>query len=163
MKFRSLFAFLMIGLLLSGCSLIGNSPEEESSKDYARGVQNFSVLLKGVGMQVNLVSLRPSEQPGYTYVVLNVDLVNQSADPVIPESFLLVDDSLNQYVSQKELPFESELNRLPLFINKGDDGATGDIVFEVPNGALNANLRMQWDSEPHQSTIEIFLGALPEA
>ena len=163
MKFRSLFAFLMIGLLLSGCSLIGNNPEEESSKDYARGVQNFSVLLKGVGMQVNLVSLRPSEQPGYTYVILNMEVVNQSSDSVIPESFVLVDDSLNQYVSQKDLTFESELSRLPLFVNNGDQGVIGDMVFEVPNGALNANLRMQWDSEPHQSTIEIFLGALPEA
>lgn len=166
MKFRSLFAFLIVSLLLSGCSLVRNNADtaEDTTRnyDYASGVQNFSVLLNGVGMQVESVIPRPAERDGYTYLVLTVSVVNESNNPVVPGTFVLVDDVMNQYVSrQTNVPFGAELTGLPLSINKGEAGVTGHIVFEVPNSALQANLRLRWESEPHQSRIEIFMGALP--
>ncbi len=166
MKFRSLFAFLVVSLLLNGCGLVSRNADTGTDAapnyDYASGGQDFSVLLKGVGMQVESVIPRPAERAGYTYLVLTVSLVNESKNPVVPGSFVLVDDVSNQYASQQtNVPFGSELTGLPLAVNKGDEGVTGHIVFEVPNSALQANLRLRWESDAHQSRIEIFLGALP--
>jgi len=167
MKFRSLFAFFTLGLLLNGCGMLQNSAatgvDAARNYDHASGVQNFSVLLNGVGMQVESVIPRPAERGGYTYLVLTVSLVNESSHPVVPGSFILVDDAANQYISQQtNVPFGSELTGLPLTVNKGDEGVTGNIVFEVPNSALQANLRLRWESAAHESRIEIFLGALPQ-
>jgi len=166
MKFRILFIFLVISLLLSGCGLVSNNAntgtDATQNYDYASGGQDFSVLLNGVGMQVESVIPRPAERTGYTYLVLTVSLVNESNNPVVPGNFILVDDVSNQYASQQtNVPFGSELTGLPLSVNKGDKGVTGHIVFEVPNSALQANLRLRWESDSHQSRIDIFLGALP--
>ncbi|KAA3658578.1 MAG: hypothetical protein DWQ04_24680 [Chloroflexi bacterium] len=165
MKFRSLFFILVVSLLLSGCGLLGNNADTGESitqdYDYASGGQNFSVLLNGVGMKIDSVIPRSGARVGYTYLVLTVELVNQSSNPIVPETFVLVDDASNKYASQKNLAFESELTRLPLFVNKGDEGVTGHIIFEVPNAALQADLRLRWESESHKSRIDIFLGALP--
>lgn len=167
MKFRTFLILFMVGLLLSGCSLARNNADTGENVtqgyDYASGAQNFSVLLKGVGLQVEGVAPRPAERPGYSYLVLTVSVVNESNHPVVPGGFILVDDVSNQYVSQQtNVPFGAELTGLPLAVNKGDSSVTGDIVFEVPNSALQANLRLRWESAPHESRIEIFLGALPE-
>ncbi|MCA9922907.1 MAG: hypothetical protein KC421_11070 [Anaerolineales bacterium] len=164
MKFRNIVFFLIVSLLLSGCGLLpDNTAVDETlmqGYDYASGVQNFSVLLNGVGLQVEAVDLRSSQRAGYTYLILSINAVNESKDPVVPGGFILVDDALNEYVSQQTAPFAAELTDLPLAINQGDSVA-GHAVFEVPNSALQANLRLRWESDLHESRIEIFLGALP--
>ncbi len=165
MKYRHIIVVLLAGLLLTGCGLGADPAEEENQGyDYASGQLNFSVLLNGVGIEVNRIDLRPKDDDatinGYTYVILTTSIVNESENPVVPGNFVLVDQSGNQYVSkQTNVPFADLLQRLPLAVDTSDS-VSGHQVFEVPNSALGANLRMRWESALHESQIEIFLGPL---
>ena len=165
MKYRYIIVVLLAGLLLTGCGL-GAKPAEEENQgyDYASGQLNFSVLLNGVGVEVSRVDLRPKNDDaainGYAYVILTTSIVNESENPVVPGNFVLVDQSGNRYISkQTNVPFADLLLELPLAVDTGDS-VSGHQVFEVPNSALGANLRMHWESVLHESQIEIFLGPL---
>lgn len=165
MKYRILL--LLVALLSSACALTNRNQttqeEEAEAYDYASGTLTYSVFLNGVGLQVERVDTRPGEDhgiPGYTFVVLTMNVVNESELPVIPPGFALVDQYTNRYVSwQTNVPFGSELTNLPQAVNV-DESINGNVVYIVPNAALPADLRLRWDSERHQSRIEVFLGPI---
>lgn len=166
MKFQPVLLLLLaVGLI--ACR--GETPDivQEGAKpdhfDYASGGLQFSVLLNDVGIQVDDVQVRPADADGvagYVYVVLSVSLVNESQNPIVPGNFVLVDELANRYTSwQTNVPFAGELQALPLALDTGQT-ARGHQVFIVPTSALSANLRLRWESNLHESRIEIYLGQL---
>lgn len=166
MKFRSvLFLLLALGMAACGRQEITILPEgaKPDHFDYASGSLQYSVLLNDVGIQVDNVQIRSAEADGiagYAYVVLSTSLVNESDMPIVPGNFVLVDELANRYASwQTNVPFAAELERLPLALEKGQT-ARGHQVFIVPSAALSANLRLRWESQSHESRIEIYLGPL---
>ncbi|MCP5098627.1 MAG: hypothetical protein GY943_24010 [Chloroflexi bacterium] len=167
MKFRSLFIILFLSVALTGCGLFQSNTvttEEEAAQslDYAAGGLQFDVRLNGVTVRVDQIEQDSAAdvRPGYTYIVLHESLYNESENPIIPGGFVLVDGEGNRYaVAEPPATMASRVIPLPLAINKGDS-LTGHQVFLVPDPALSANLKLRWESETHESRIEVFLGDL---
>jgi hypothetical protein len=164
MKLRTLLAIIFLGFALTACGLARSTPateeEMQNNYDYAAGGMNFSVLLNGVGIQVTQVELQAADdvRPGYTYVVLTYNIVNNSELPILPAGLVLVDDVNSQYgnVAPHD-SFAARFTAFPLTINKGE-AFTGNQTFLVPNPTLTTNLKLRWESGPHESRIEVTLG-----
>lgn len=171
MKRSTLFIFFALLFWFVACQ-----PDEEvnpdtlpANFDYAAGDASRSVTLKGVTIQVDEASTRPGSEPadqalknpGYVYVVVKMTITNQSQKSVLATEFRLIDEYLNLYESwQTSAPFSRDLTALPAEIGPGQS-ATGEQVFIVPDPALNASLRLRWQSGVHESRIDLSLGQLP--
>lgn len=164
MKLRSVL-FLAIALLfLAACGEAQPVPEAlPTDYNYAAGELNFSVALSGVVIQVTDVEVYASDgniASGYVYVVPTVNVTNQNETAVSSRDFSLVDEYLNEYESwQTNVAFGSALKTMPDAIGQGDN-TSANHVFIVPAAALQANLKLRWDSPITLSRIDVSLGDL---
>lgn len=135
--------------------------------DYAAGAYPNPVTLNGVNVRVDQARVVPPDTSlasGYLYVVVTINVTNQSSQSVSATEFRLIDEYLNLYESwQTSVPFGQELTPMPEAIGP-NQSASGDQVFIVPAPALQANLRLRWQSGVHESRIDLSLGplALPQ-
>ena len=169
MKYPKLIIILVVIIFtLAACR--NNEPTEEEmtgslpeTYNQASGSLGYPVLLNGVGIQVlqaGLLAEEDSSNPDYVHVILTLTTTNESSDVVVPPGMTLVDNHNNIYVSwQEPLPYEAQLTPMPLSVDTGE-GVTGNLVFIVPKAATQDNLRLRWESDPHLSRIDVFLGPL---
>ena len=169
MKFAK-FIIILVVFMFSLAACRNNEPTEEevsgeipAEYNYASGSLGYPVLLNGVGIEVlqaGLLSEEDPSNPNYVHIVLTLTVTNESSDVVVPPGMTLVDNHNNIYVSwQEPLPYEAQLSLMPLSVNTGE-GVTGNLVYIVPNSATQDNLRLRWESDTHQSRIDVFLGPL---
>ena len=166
---KFIIILVIIMLALASCNNNDEPTEAEISGDvpeeynYASGSLGYPVLLNGVGIEVlqaGLVATEDASNPDYVHIILTLTVTNESSDVVVPPGMTLVDNHNNNYVSwQEPLPYEDQLSPLPLSVTTGE-GITGNLVFIVPLAATQDNLRLRWESEQHQSRIDVFLGPL---
>ena len=170
MKYQKFIIILVVFMFaLAACRKSDEPKEEELSGaipqeyNYASGSLGYPVLLNGVGIEVKqagLPAVQEDSNPNYIHVILELSTTNESGSVVVPPGMTMVDDHNNIYVSwQEELPYESQITRMPLSVNPGE-GATGHLVYIVPRDATQDNLRLRWESELHQSRIDVFLGSI---
>ena len=170
MKYQKFIIILaVIMFVLAGCRKNEEPTEEELSGaipetyNYASGSLGYPVLLNGVGIEVQqagLPAVQEDANPDYVHVLLELSVTNESDSVVVPPGMTMVDDHNNIYVSwQEEVPYESSLTRMPLSVNEGE-GPTGHLVYILPKAATQDNLRLRWESELHQSRIDVFLGSI---
>jgi hypothetical protein len=164
-KLRSVLFLAMILLTLAACSEEPPSRLEVLPTDYnyAAGELNFSVALNGVVVQVTDVQVYASDgniASGFVYVVPTVNVTNQNETAVSSRHFSLVDEYLNEYQSwQTNVAFGAALNTMPESIQRGET-VSANHVFIVPSAALQANLKLRWDSPLVLSRIDVSLGNL---
>jgi len=162
--------FILIGLVVlpacRGGEQADNGELQVGDFDYAAGNRDFQVALNGVVLQVNDVEVLAGDVDigsGYLYVVPRINVTNNGENPVGATEFSLVDEYLNQYQSwQTSVSFAETLAGMPAVINRGE-AVAGDHVFIVPAAALQANLKVRWESSDYRSRIEISLGNLAVA
>lgn len=170
MKYPKFIIILVIIMLaLAACRNNDEPTEEELSGtmpetyNYASGSLGYPVLLNGVGIEVEqagIVAIEDASNPDYVHVILALTVTNESPYVVVPPAMTLVDNHNNMYVSwQDPLPYEDQLTPMPLSVTTGE-GITGNLVFVIPKAATQDNLRLRWESEQHQSRIDVFLGSL---
>ena len=164
MKLRSVLFLAVMLLFIAVCSEAQPVPEAlPTDYNYAAGELNFSVALSGVVIQVTDVEVYASDgniASGYVYVVPTVNVTNQNETAVSNRDFSLVDEYLNEYESwQTNVAFGSALQTMPDSITQGNN-ASANHVFIVPAAALQANLKLRWDSPVTLSRIDISLGDL---
>ena len=168
MKLRSVLFLAMVLLTLTACAQEEVPAPEALPTDYnyAAGELNFSVALGGVVIQVTDVQVYASDgniAAGYVYVVPTVNVTNQNETAVSNRDFTLVDEYLNEYESwQTNVAFGSALQTMPDSIGQGQ-AATANHVYIVPAAALQANLKLRWDSHITLSRIDVALGNLGAA
>ncbi len=164
MKVRSVLFFAVMTLMLMACRKV-EPPLQALPTDYnyAAGELNFSVALSGVVIQVTDVQVYASDgniASGYVYVVPTVQVTNQNETAVSSRDFTLVDEYLNEYESwQTNVAFGSQLLTMPETVQQGDT-VTANHVFIVPAAALQANIKLRWDSPVTLSRIDVSLGNL---
>ena len=166
-KLRSVLFLAVTLLTLAACADAPPGPEAlPTDYNYAAGELNFSVALDGVVVQVTDVEVYASDgniASGYVYVVPTVSVTNQNETPVSNRDFTLVDEYLNEYESwQTNVGFGAALQTMPEAIERGQN-ATANNVFIVPAAALQANLKLRWDSQITLSRIDVSLGDLGTA
>lgn len=164
MKQRSVLFLAVMLLILAACAKAQPGPDAlPTDYNYAAGEIHFSVALSGVVIQVTDVQVYASDgniAAGYVYVVPTVDVTNQNETAVSNRDFTLVDEYLNEYESwQTNVAFGSALKTMPESIEQGKT-ATANHVFIVPAAALQANLKLRWDSPVTLSRIDVALGNL---
>ena len=164
MKLRSVLFLAVMLLIVAACAEAPPAPEAlPTDYNYAAGELNFSVALSGVVIQVTDVQVYASDgniASGYVYVVPTVNVTNQNETAVSSRHFTLVDEYLNEYESwQTNVSFGSALKTMPESIQQGDN-VSANHVFIVPNAALQANLKLRWDSPATLSRIDVALGNL---
>jgi len=158
-KRPTLFMLLMVLWLLAGCQPEAplNPDVLPADYDYAAGSYPDPVTLNGITLRINqarVVAPDASLIPGYVYVVVNIGIANQSNLSVQASEFQLIDEYLNLYESwQISVPFGQELTAVPQTIGPGDT-IQGDHAFLVPAPALQASLRLRWQSPALQSRID---------
>jgi len=163
-KLRSVL-FLAVTLLFAvACAKEPPAPEAlPTDYNYAAGELNFSVALSGVVVQVTGVEVYASDgniASGYVYVVPTVNVTNQNETAVSNRDFTLVDEYLNEYESwQTNVAFGSALKTMPEEVKQGET-VSSNHVFIVPAAALQANLKLRWDSSVTLSRIDVALGNL---
>ena len=167
MKLRSLLFLAITLLTLAACAEEPPTPEAlPTDYNYAAGEINFSVALGGVVIQVTDVEVYASDgniASGYVYVVPTVNVTNQNDTAVSNRDFTLVDEYLNEYESwQTNVAFGAALQTMPEAIERGQN-ASANHVFIVPAAALQANLKLRWDSHLTLSRIDVSLGNLGAA
>lgn len=167
MKLRSVLFLAVMLLTFAACAEEPPAPEAlPTDYNYAAGELNFSVALGGVVIQVTDVEVYASDgniAQGYVYVVPTVNVTNQNDTPVSSQDFTLVDEYLNEYESwQTNVAFGAALDVMPAEIERGQN-ATANHVFIVPAAALQANLKVRWDSHFTLSRIDVSLGDLGTA
>jgi hypothetical protein len=87
-------------------------------------------------------------------------VTNQNETAVSSRHFTLVDEYLNEYESwQTNVAFGSALKTMPETIEQGQT-TSANHVFIVPAAALQANLKLRWDSPLALSRIDVALGNL---
>jgi hypothetical protein len=166
---KFIIILVVIMLTLAACRNNDEPTEEEltgampETYNYASGSLGYPVLLNGVGIEVEqagLVAVEDASNPGYVHVILALTVTNETPNVVVPPAMTLVDNHNNMYVSwQEPLPYEDQLTPMPLSVTNGE-GITGNLVFIIPKAATQDNLRLRWESEQHQSRIDVFLGPL---
>lgn len=172
MKYQKFIIILVILVFsLAACRSNSEPTEEELSGavpqeyNYASGSLGYPVLLNGVGIEVQkagLPAVQEDANPNYVHVLLELSVTNESNSVVVPPGMTLVDDHNNIYVPwQEELPYESQITRMPLSVNPGE-GPSGHLAYIIPRSATQDNLRLRWESDLHQSRIDVFLGAIGE-
>ncbi len=170
MKYQKFIVILLIlSFALAACRRSEEPSDEELSGaipqeyNYASGSLGYPVLLNRVGIEVataGLPAVQEDSNPGYVHVALDLTVTNESEFVVVPPGMTLVDDHNNIYVSwQDELPYE--ITKMPLSVDSGK-GATGHLVYIIPKAAIEDNLRLRWESDIHQSRIDVFLGSIGE-
>ena len=165
MKLRSVLFLAVMLLILTACAQEEQPAPEALPTDYnyAAGELNFSVALSGVVIQVTDVEVYASDgniASGYVYVVPTVNVTNQNETAVSNRDFTLVDEYLNEYESwQTNVAFGSALQLMPDTVAQGET-VSANHVFIVPAAALQANLKMRWDSNLTLSRIDVALGNL---
>lgn len=167
MKLRSMLFLAVILLTLAACAEEPPAPEAlPTDYNYATGVLNSSVVLGGVVVQVTDVEVYASDgniASGYVYVVPTVNVTNQNETAVSNRDFTLVDEYLNEYESwQTNVAFASALKAMPELVQQGET-VSSNHVFIVPAAALQANLKLRWDSHLTLSRIDVALGDLSTA
>ncbi len=167
MKLRSVLFLAVMLLTLAACAEEPPAPEAlPTDYNYATGVLNSSVVLGGVVIQVTDVEVYASDgniASGYVYVVPTVNVTNQNESPVSNRDFTLVDEYLNEYESwQTNVAFASALEAMPELVQRGET-VSSNHVFIVPAAALQANLKLRWDSHLTLSRIDVALGDLSAA
>lgn len=169
MKYPKFLIGLLLILTVTGCGGIrgrANNASATPEPDFAQGVYGFASELKGVWIQVDnvqTISAAGDGKPGFIYVVLTLSIENRSEESLIPASIILVDQFENAYPSQQDgsASFSNQLVTMPLSLQPGES-VTGNELYLVPESALNADLRMRWESPIHNSRIDILLGALAQ-
>ena len=166
MKFTKIIVAIFILFVISSCrgqtdATLTDTPVDP---DFVQGVYGYPVKINGVWSQVNDVRVIPAESDGhagFAYIVLSISIVNESSNPIIPASITLVDRFENGYVTRQDgaVPFADQLQPMPLTITTNET-VTGTQVFLVPLSALQADLKMRWESTAHNSRIDILLGPL---
>lgn len=166
MKYTKIILAILILIVVSGCQRQSGDVIEAvpDDIDFAQGVIRYPVKLNNVWAQVNDVrafSAEASGNQGFAYIVLNLSMVNDSTNPIVPSTITLVDRFGNAYISRQDgdAPATVELQPMPLAINRGDS-VTGTQVYLVPLSALQSDLRMRWQSSAHNSRIDLLLGQL---
>ncbi|MCA9945159.1 MAG: hypothetical protein H6656_05110 [Ardenticatenaceae bacterium] len=164
MKLRSVLFFAAMLLMLTACREAQVVPEAlPGDYNYAAGELNFSVALSGVVIQVTDVAVYVSDgniADGFVYVVPTINVTNQNETAVSSRHFTLVDEYLNEYESwQTNVSFGSALTTMPENIVQGES-VSSNHVFIVPAAALQANLKLRWDSPLTLSRIDVALGNL---
>lgn len=164
MKVRSALFFAVMTLLLMACREAELAPQAlPTDYNYAAGEMNFSVALSGVVIQVTDVQVYASDgniASGYVYVVPKVQVTNQNETAVSSRDFTLVDEYLNEYESwQTNVAFGSQLLTMPESVSQGET-ISANHVFIVPAAALQANLKLRWNSPLTLSRIDVALGNL---
>ena len=126
------------------------------------GDLSFSPSAAGVTLSVNSVEVHQANPDGltpasgYTYVVLDATVENNSGFPVFSQrDLVLVDEFSNQYAAWA-IPFGRSILEN---VEPGETG-NGSLVYQVPAAALSEELRLRWESDLHQARIEITLGDL---
>lgn len=167
MKYAKIIFGLIVLIIAAGCRGgnadpgITNAPVDP---DFVQGVFGNPAKINGVWQQVNdirVISAEGDGNPGFSYIVLSISIVNESAEPVVPASITLVDRFENVYVSRQDgdVPFADQLQAMPLTITT-NESVTGTQVYLVPLSALQSDLRMRWESTSHNARIDILLGQL---
>ncbi|VAW41565.1 hypothetical protein MNBD_CHLOROFLEXI01-2139 [hydrothermal vent metagenome] len=164
MKVRSVLFFAVMTFMLIACREAQPVPEALlTDYNYAAGEMNFSVALSGVVVQVTDVQVYASDgniASGYVYVVPAVQVTNQNETAVSSRDFSLVDEYLNEFESwQTNVAFGSQLLTMPEAVKQGET-VSANHVFIVPAAALQANLKLRWDSPITLSRIDVSLGNL---
>ena len=126
------------------------------------GDLSFSPSAAGVTLSVNSVEVHQANPDGltpasgYTYVVLDLTVENNSGILLISALHCaLVDEFSNQYAAWA-IPFGR------FILDKVEPGETGNgsLVYQVPAAALSEELRLRWESDLHRARLEIMLGDL---
>lgn len=165
MKLKSLFILITALIILPACQ--GDAPVNPdvlpTDFDYAAGDFPHAVTLNNVSIDVKEARVVPPDPelvPGYVYVVLTISITNRSERSVRADEFNLLDEYINLYESwQTNVSFGHELTAMPDQIGPGQ-AAEGNQVFIVPSPALQANMRVRWQSAALESRIDLFLGEL---
>lgn len=167
MKYAKVWWIVLLSLAVIGCR--NNSmPEaaEDTAADFdsAQGVLTYPVELKGVFVQLEspqVFSAEDDGHEGFAYVLLRSSWANNSDQPVVPAAAYIVDSLGNKYVQrpQGSASVSSQLTNHPLILDKGES-TQGHQLYLVPLSALNAGLMLRWESETHQSRIDVVLGNL---
>jgi len=161
---RFIILFFSAILVLTACRRAQDSSGNESQQtNYAAGSINYPLLLNGVGLQVDQAGFLAEQDAlnaDYAHIILSLAVTNQSEYDVVPPTMTLVDAHGNIYPAwQSALPYEDQINRLPLTVPTGESGI-GNLIFIIPKSALQDNLRLRWESTIHQSRIDVFLGTI---
>ncbi len=168
MKIKSLLILSILTLLITACTndsseLMQEFPPEGFS--YAAGELSFPVSVNGVIVQVTDVQIFAGDEhvtSGYVYVVPTINITNRSNETVESDQFLMLDEYQNEYLSwQTNVSFADSLQAMPEFINP-NEATTGQQVFIVPSPALNAHMKVRWQSIPHESRIDVSVGPLQQ-
>jgi hypothetical protein len=168
--FKAICIFLLISLVIVGCqSEPEPDPENpetipESIQFYAASSIHYRAMINKVVFRVEeagFMAVPPDSNPNYAPVLVTLSVFNESNPDVGLNQLVLVDNHGNIYSEQYSPPDGNQQTGLPISVPTGES-ANGQIMFSVPIGALNDNLRLRWDSELHQARIEIFLGPLGE-
>ncbi len=164
MKLRSVLIFAGLAMMLAACAQPEPAPQAlPTDYNYAAGELNFSVALSGVVVQVTDVEVYASDgniASGFVYVVPTVSVTNQNETAVSSRDFSLVDEYLNEYESwQTNVAFGAALQTMPELTAQGQS-VSANHVFIVPAAALQANLKLRWDSPVTLSRIDVSLGNL---
>lgn len=163
MKLKNIFTLVVAFILFAACQ--GDDPVNPDALpadfDYAAGDYPHAVTLNNVSIDVRdtrVVQPNTDIVPGYVYIVSTINVTNRSEQPVRADEFNLLDEYINLYESwQTNVSFGHELTPMPETI-ESSQAAEGDQVFIVPASALQANMRLRWQSSPHESRIDLFLG-----
>lgn len=167
MKQKRLIILMLFGLLLAACRNSNpiNPDLLPANYNYAGGSFPNPITLNGVTVRIEEPRVEVADanlKQGYVYLVVHVRVSNQSSESVNASEFRLIDEYLNLYESwQTSVPFADGLTPMPQIIAAGQT-AEGEHVFLLPAAALQANLRLRWQSAVHQSRIDLSLGTLSE-
>lgn len=93
----------------------------------------------------------PGYISGYTFVIVNAKISNDSCYLITTDNIRLVDDFSNAYADWGTLAANFQLARLPDVISRGQAGM-GALVFQVPEPALNNKLRLTVELKPNVCT-----------
>lgn len=167
MKYAKLWLVVLLCLTAIGCR---NNSTPEAVEDTAaefdsvQGVLTYPIELKGVFVQLEAPQVFSAEDDGhagFAYVLLRTSWANNSEEPVVPASAFIVDSLGNKYVQRPQgtASVSDQLTNLPLILDTSET-AQGHQLYLVPLSALNAGLMLRWESELHQSRIDVVLGNL---
>ncbi|MCP4362892.1 MAG: hypothetical protein GY796_33220 [Chloroflexi bacterium] len=165
MKRVSIFTLIVALFIFAACQSGDpyNPDVLPANYDYAAGATPHSVILNGVTIKVENAHIVPGDAnliAGYVYVIMTIEVFNQSDKSVSATEFRLIDRYLNVYESwQTNGPANQSLTPMPKVIGPGQT-TQGEHVFILPTPVLQADLRLRWESPVHESRIDLSLGPL---
>lgn len=175
MKRLGLLLLLILLMSVSGCrnipaitpqpTLQPTPPPVGTPSDWSGGISVYGTMpfapsAGGVTIAVDAVEALPPTAgiyplpPGYVFLVLSVRVLNDSPFSVSYPAFVVVDKSANQYAWWSTSTLGREAT--PLGVEPGE--VRSDLlVYFVPESALQADLRLRWESGVHQARVEVLL------